>query len=658
MKTTTREAIISGLLLLAFTLVAGNLSAQQHKFRDQAWRYALHLGANYNSASLGYQHLHEPFPNFNKPTNETEDNINGTGWAAYGGASLEYLSESFWGVQLRVSYDMRDAMVKDSWATPTTTQFRTRMSYIAFEPAVRLDQHLIPNLSIVVGPLVAVNVHGTYDFKPDIDGPIEETNLKVPDRSVVSLGISGGVAFDIEISRSGNNSVYLSPFADYSWVAAQRKSVVTQTQNSANDIWSTQTFRFGLRLSWESRQNPDQAMTEIPKPAVRRAVEVPNVSLVSPRNDEILAKEVNGYFPLVPYVFFEKGNVEIPRRYVSFANGEAQRFSESDLQNFTKGEMSTKETNIDQLMVTYQNVINIFADRMRKNPNEKLTLRGSDPLGRDGKEFAFKVKAYMVERFGIDADRIMVDEETPRKPSGSNMTDPAFSGMIDDENRRVEFVFSNPAMYLPVSYTTRDISSIDNDLVFSIAPSVQLRNWSVRIATSRQTMNFGPYVSHRARINPAGMMKGVDDSKFTATVSMNLTSGKTVTETFDFRLRNSEVSRVATRYLMIFDYNKSDAVASYEKKIRREITPGMQVGNQVIVHGHTDIIGNEVDNQTLSQNRSDEAKRIIDDELDKNNRSVEVQSIGIGQSKVPYTFENSQPEGRMYNRNVFVEIIR
>lgn len=662
MKTTARDTIVGMILLLAFTLLAGNLNAQENRFRDPAMRYGLHLGANYNSASLGYQHLHEPFPNFNKPNNQTDDNINGTGWAAYGGAFIEYLSEDFWGLQMRISYDMRDALVKDSYATPTTTQFRTRMSYIAFEPSVRLDQHLIPGLSLTVGPLIAVNVHGTYDFKPDIDGPLEETNIKVPDRNVASLGISGGVAYDIEISRSMNNSVYLSPFADYSWIAAQRKSVITDAQNSSNDIWSTQTFRFGLRLSWESRNPPPaRAMAEVPKPVVQRTVEAPavkNVVMTSPRNNQILAKDVTGYFPLVPYVFFEQGSGEIPGRYVAFGSGDAQRFNESDLQNFNKGEMSTKETNVDQLMITYQNIINIFADRMRKNPNEKLTLRGSDPLGQNGKEYAFKVKAYMVERFGIDPDRIMVEEATPLKPSGSYMTDPAFSGLIDDENRRVEFVFSNPNMYLPVAYTTTDVSSIDNDLVFAIDPSVQLRNWSVKIASGGQTMNYGPYASHRARINPAPMMKTVDEANFKATVVVNLADGKTVTETFDFRLKKSEQTKIATRYLMIFEYNKSDAVASYEKKIRREITPGMQAGNEVIVHGHTDIIGNEEANLTLSQDRSDEAKRIIDDELDKTNKNVEVQAIGVGQTNVPYTFENSRPEGRMYNRNVFVEIIR
>jgi outer membrane protein OmpA-like peptidoglycan-associated protein len=84
----------------------------------------------------------------------------------------------------------------------------------------------------------------------------------------------------------------------------------------------------------------------------------------------------------------------------------------------------------------------------------------------------------------------------------------------------------------------------------------------------------------------------------------------------------------------------------------------MNVGNTVIIHGHTDIIGNEAANQTLSQQRADQAKRIVDDQLGIENKKVNVSAIGIGQTNMQYSFDNDYPEGRMYNRNVFVEIIQ
>jgi outer membrane protein OmpA-like peptidoglycan-associated protein len=658
--------IILASILIAFALLcfASTMSAQEHTFRDAAWRYGVHLGVNYNSGSLGYQNLHEPFPNFNKPNANTNENINGTGLGGYGGAFVEYLTESWWGVQLKASYDMRNALVTDIYAVPTHTEFRTRMSYLSFEPGFRIDQHAIPGLSLVFGPLVAVNIHGTYDFKPDVNGPTEELNIKVPDRSVASLGVSAGLAYDIEASRGEHSSFYVSPFFDYSWIAAQRKSVVTRLQNSSNDIWSTQTFRFGIRLSWESRSKPAAGMTEIiyvPVPTPVKAAPAPvesRMTMVMPQDNTINTKNIKGYFPVHPYVFFDKGNKNIPARYVSLSKSDAQKFSETDLETIKPANQTEQKTNVGQLMSTYYNVMNMYGDRMRRNPKEQLLLRGCDPLEVDGESSALKVKGYLVDNYGIDPKRITIIVEPPKKLSGGPNTDPSFASLIDDENRRVVFVFTNPDMYKPVSYTIRDESAIDNDMIFSMRTSVPYKSWTVTITGQGKSLNYGPFTSATARISPEQIMRGRDEGEFNAKTNITMTDGSQATEDADFTLYKNKTVKNASRYLMIFDYNKSDAVATYETKIRKEITPGMLAGNTVIIHGHTDIIGNEAGNQKLSQERADEAKRIVDDELGKESKSVSVQALGVGQTNVAYTFENKYPEGRMYNRNVFVEIIQ
>ena len=260
MKSFTNKIIVGSLLTLICILTGTTLNAQEPRFRDQAWRYGLNFGLNYNMSSLGDQDLHLPYPNFAKNDPNNRDNVNGKGLGLYGGIFGEYLSTSWWGIQLRASWDMRDAVVKDTnsihYTNPTPVpEFTTRMSYISFEPALRIDQHVIPNLSITVGGLIGVNMHGTYDYKRSDTTAL---NQKVPDRPVASLGITGGLAYDIELMRGYNTSVYLAPFIDYSWMAAQRKSVVTRVQNSSNDIWSTQTIRVGVRLSWEHRNPPEE----------------------------------------------------------------------------------------------------------------------------------------------------------------------------------------------------------------------------------------------------------------------------------------------------------------------------------------------------------------------------------------------------------------
>ncbi len=109
---------------------------------------------------------------------------------------------------------------------------------------------------------------------------------------------------------------------------------------------------------------------------------------------------------------------------------------------------------------------------------------------------------------------------------------------------------------------------------------------------------------------------------------------------------------------MLFDYNSNDAVRTYENKIQREIAPAIVTNGNVIVHGHTDNIGTEEGNQKLSQERADEVKKIIDNQLTKENRKANIKAIGVGQDIVQYSFNNRYPEGRMYNRNIFVEVLK
>gem|GEM_PF-1036058 len=677
MKHLTSKIIVS--FLFAFfggLILFGTLNAEDTKFRDQALRFGLNAGLQFNSVSLGLQNLERPYPAFQDNGGKFKDNADGKGLGVYGGLFGEYLSDSWWGIQLRASYDMRDAFIKDT----TTMLFpnaddpgrKTRklgaeydsyMNYLSWELLFRADQHLIPNLNFYVGPIIAINIHGTYRYKNKEDG--SETTSKVENRNIVSYGLSGGLAYDIEISKGEKSSFYLSPFAEASWIVNQKKSDYSSSQNSVLDVWSTLSYRFGIRASLEFRNKEvekivyKEKIIYVPYPV--NIAEPPagkKVYVVMPYNNVITTKNVTGYFPILPYVFFEKGNREIPSRYIMLSKSDAQNFNESELGNFKKGDLTIKQTNINQLMLTYCNVMNVYGARMRNNPNVQLTLTGSDPEEKDGEACAIKVKAYLVDNFGIDAGRIKIVVESPRKPSGSAMTDPAFSGMIDNENHRVGFVFSNQDMYKPIPYTFMDESSIDNDMVFSISDNVQFKSWTLTITGENNTMSFGPFKSTWERINPAPLMRGIDEGKFNATVVIKLQDGSQVTEEVDFKLYKEKEYKNATRYLMVFEYNKSDAVQAYETKIREEIVPGMKAGNRVIIHGHTDIIGNETANQKLSQERADQAKRIVDDQLKRDDKKINVQAIGSGQTKMQYTFDNQLPEGRMYNRNVFVETIQ
>jgi phage pi2 protein 07 len=170
-----------------------------------------------------------------------------------------------------------------------------------------------------------------------------------------------------ELSKT--SSLYLTPFSDISWLVNQRKSEGEPIQNSVTDVWSTLSYRFGIKLSIDFPAIDDVVTSEKFIPITPSTPIVANkVLVVMPEDNVILTKQVTGYFPVHPYVFFDKGSLEIPNRYTLLTKSEAQNFKESDLENFMKGDLTSKETNIDQLMKTYYNVLNIFGDRLRQNP--------------------------------------------------------------------------------------------------------------------------------------------------------------------------------------------------------------------------------------------------------------------------------------------------
>lgn len=376
-----------------------------------------------------------------------------------------------------------------------------------------------------------------------------------------------------------------------------------------------------------------------------------------PIDNIIRTKDITGYFPIHRYVFFDKGHSEIPKRYIKLFKAEAFNFKEANLQDFMKGDMTIKETYINQLMTTYYNILNIYADRMRKNPNELLTLKATNTEENDNEKCANNIKKYLVDNYSINSNRISIVTEKPQIISGTIYTNPRYNKLIDEENRRVEFVFTNPEMSNPLKYTIRDESSIDNYMIFSIRKNIEFARWDVKISGEFRSLYFGPFLTYSERVNPAEIMRFLESGKFNAKVSLKDKYGNRTEENIKFNLLKDKEVKIASRYLMLFNYNSSDPIISYENKIKNNIAPKIINESKVIIHGHTDNIGSPAECQLLSQQRADEVKNILDAIFIEEKKDIKVQAFGIGQTKMQYTFDNKLPEGRMYNRNIFIEII-
>jgi len=112
------------------------------------------------------------------------------------------------------------------------------------------------------------------------------------------------------------------------------------------------------------------------------------------------------------------------------------------------------------------------------------------------------------------------------------------------------------------------------------------------------------------------------------------------------------------RYSVIFEFNQSEAIALYEKYLTDIVTPKIPKDGTVIIHGHTDIIGDEATNMTLSLARANDVRGIIESALSKAGRTdVKFEVYGFGEDQNLAPFENKYPEERFYNRTVIIDLI-
>ena len=112
------------------------------------------------------------------------------------------------------------------------------------------------------------------------------------------------------------------------------------------------------------------------------------------------------------------------------------------------------------------------------------------------------------------------------------------------------------------------------------------------------------------------------------------------------------------RYSIIYEFNESKAIPMYEKYLTDVVTPKIPLNGTVMIHGHTDVIGDVPYNKDLSLARANNVKDILANSLAKAGRSdVKFEVTGFGEDEKSAPFENKYPEERFYNRTVIIDIV-
>jgi outer membrane protein OmpA-like peptidoglycan-associated protein len=581
----------------------------------------------------------------------------GAGW--YLAALLEYRPDPVWGGILHVAYDDRRGSFNDvpCPCCDEMTTLSTTISYISIEPSLRFAP-FSDGFYIFGGPRIGFNwAVSTGDEKTFVytHGSTFASKAQFSDMRKTVFSGQIGIGYDFALaSPNDKNQINLSPFISYQPYFGQDPRSV--------ENWGVSTLRVGVGIKFGS----GDVISREPA-VVERDVQF---SVRAPKAVPI-KRRVRETFPLRNYVFFDEGSTEIPNRYVALTKGEAASFKEEQLQEVQPKSLVGRP--LRQLTV-YYNILNIMGDRMKRSPSATISLSGASEKGPEfGKERAETIKRYLVDVFGIDSLRITTEgRDKPRIPSVVSGATKELA-LLRAGDRRVDIESNSPEMLIqvggaPHQYMLKPVQVVavvedplDSHVIFNVVGAKEaLASWSLEITDEQgKVQRFGPSTRDQENISGNSILGDRSQGDYKVVMLGETKGGKFIKKESSLHLvRRDEPKKDVVRFRILFDFDKSQTVASYEKFLTEVVTPLIPDSGVVIIHGYTDIVGEEEHNQTLSDERAADAKSIIERAILKSGkRGITFETFGFGENPQYASFDNFSPEERFYNRSVIIDIV-
>ncbi|CAM2945065.1 OmpA family protein [Flavobacterium frigoris] len=648
-----------GMIALAMLSFQTAVQAQETiavKYAKPSWYFGVAGGANFNFYRGSTQQLNASFTS-------PKAFHDGFGAGLFIAPLLEYRpADSKWGVMLQAGYDSRKADFDQViTACDCPADLSTDLTYITVEPSVRFAPFK-SNFYLYGGPRLAFNLDKsfTYQLGTNPAFPEQTANAAVTgdfdniQKTIVSMQIGAG--YDIPLSTDANKTQFvLSPFVSFQPYFGQ--------DPRSTETWNNTTVRAGVALKFGQGKNIQEATDIVADKEVSFSVDSPSNVPRDLRITEI--------FPLRNYVYFNAGSSEIPNRYVLLNKGQVKDFKEDQLEVFAPKNLSDRSK---RQMTVYYNVLNILGDRMQKNPNATISLVGSSEQGpEDGLAMAESIKTYLVDVFAINPSRISTKGQTkpniPAEQPGGTLE----LGLLREGDRRVSIESNSPDLLMefqsgpdaqlkPVKIVPLQEAPASSYVTFNNKGAGEaLSTWSLQITDEKgKSQSFGPYTQDEVRIPGKAILGSRPEGDFKVKMIGQTKSGAVIQNEAPMHVVLWTPAKIeeGLRYSIIYEFNKSKAIAIYEKYLTDVITPKIPVGATVIVHGHTDVIGEEVYNQDLSLARANDVKTIIENALSKAGRNdVKFELNGFGENDSNSPFDNKTPEERSYNRTVIIDIV-
>jgi outer membrane protein OmpA-like peptidoglycan-associated protein len=653
-----KNLIVSALI---FAGIVTTLQAQDVQYTKPTWWFGGAVGLNFNNYRGSTQQL-------NLDLTVPSAFHNGRGVGLYVAPLLEFhRPDTRLGFMLQVGYDGRKGSFNQIiTACNCPADLDAKLSYITIEPSLRIAPFK-SDFYLYGGPRFAFNSGKSFKYElganpayPDqlVNLPVEADFSNVY-KTMMTLQIGAG--YDIAVnSQNEQKQAVISPFiALHPYFNQDPRSIET---------WNMTTVRVGVALKFGRGEKVNTPVKVIPV----AVVVVPDVkfSVNSPGNIPV-ARRVRETFPLRNYVFFDLGSSEIPDRYVLLTKDQVKDFKEDQLEVFKPKKLSGRS---DRQMVVYYNVLNILGDRLGKTPSANVTLTGSSMEGKDdGLAMAESVKKYLINVFGIDANRIItagrIKPIIPSEQAGGTKE----LELLRTGDRRVSITSDSPALLMefqsgeyaplrPVEILGMQEAPLDSYVTFNAQGARDaFSTWSLEVRDENNSLqNFGPYSQERVSIPGKSILGTRPSGDFKVTMVGKQKNGKTIKKEVPVHmvLWKPAENEEGMRFSIIFEINSSDAITMYNKYLTEIVTPKIIKDGTVIIHGHTDIIGDADHNMELSMARANEVEGILKSALTKAGRTdVKFEVYGFGEDEVLAPFNNNYPEERFYNRAVIIDII-
>lgn len=654
----SKQKITILLLALLIAGVAGNSQKTYTEVtgeKQPTWWFGASAAANFNFYRGTTQMLNE---NVTVPTAFHK----GNGIKPYISLLTEYRPNKMWGGMLNIAFDNRGGKFNSVMAPcDCPANLSTNISYLSVEPSLRFSP-FSNSFYLFAGPTVNFNLSKSFTYKQE-----KQTDKKGNWSDTKKTGISGqlGAGMDIPFSKPGSaTKMTLSPFVSFlTDLGHEPRSV---------ESWSFYTARAGVAFKFgKARQKASS--TVITEPVTTPVVVAEKEVQFSVRAPKVVPvnRQVKETFALRNSVFFDQGSSAIPSRYVQLNKTAAVSFKEEQLQEDQPDNL--KKDRSSRQMAVYYHILNIMGDRMRSNPKSTITLTGaSDKNPTEGKLMAENIKQYLIKTFGIAASRIATEgRDKPLIPSehpgGTKELD-----LLREGDRRVDIVSTSPELLMqvggsssaflkPVQITSVQEGPLDSHVLFNVTGATEiLKSWTVEIRDEQGTVqHYGPYTQDQASVPGKTILGSNKEGTYKILMLGTTKKGQHVKKEDEVRfIKTEDTKQQGLRYSILFDFDHSKTINSYENFLTDVVTPLIPDSSTVIVHGHTDIIGDEEYNHTLSFDRSMGVQQIIERALPgAGKKGVRFETFGFGENPTMSPFENNFPEERFYNRTVIIDII-